>query len=135
MASENGEIRNYSVPTDVINEIYNIEDGKFRQGEQSGWRKFYSQCGVKVVTRSNRVNKGSININGKHNRVGGKKWCPTNYNFTTKLPIDRTKPEVDFQLTIKSTGKNKCDCDCGMFFCLLLYASYFLHATYRDKRR
>lgn len=112
MATADDDVRQYVVPADVFKEIYNFDSGKL-QGQQSGWRKFYSQFDIKVVTRSNRVNKRSINITGKHSRAEGCDWCPTSYNFNIKLPIDRNASEVTFHLTINHLDR----CDCGKIYC------------------
>lgn len=118
MASVGGGKRQYLVSTGVFSELFNLSGGYFEQGQQSGWRQFYSRLeGKKIVTRSNRVNKKSINITGKHCRVQSRAWCPASFNFVAKLPIDRNASDVVFDLSIRNLSL----CDCGMYRIMLRF--------------
>lgn len=117
MATLNGRSRQYSVPTCVFAELFNFAGGYFERGKQTGWRQFYSQLqGPRIVTRSNRVNKKSLNITGKHRKVPSREWCRASFNFTAKLPINSKASDVVFDLLTLNSDL----CDCGMFaFCYI----------------
>lgn len=112
MSLSSSDKRQYSVPVEVFAELFNFAGGHFERGKQSGWRKFYSQLpGTRVVTRSNRVNKKSLNITGKHRRLPSRGWCRASFNFTAKLPINHEAATIDFDLV--PLNLDLCDCAGG----------------------
>lgn len=117
MTSRSKVVSRYAVSSTVFKEIFNYGSGSFMQGKQSGWRKFYSSIttNFKLVTRTNKVNKSTINITARHSHVHGRPWCKASYNFVTKFPLDRDDSEVDFRMSIYDLEL----CDCGKLLWML----------------